>query len=153
MKKYEIEIKTSFINTIFAGIAISIILQVFFHLFGRWDYYYASGCRTYCILKSSHFISFEDYEASPGEVYELFSFYKLKNSFLLSFDSHWTSLGVTAIVSILVLNLIKVVDFKIINKNGSRKKLFNEDPKFYLSILLAFLIIGLFIYNTFYFNK
>ena len=75
MKKYEIEIKTSFINTIFAGIAISIILQAFFHLFGSWSYY-PHGCLLYC-LNSSHFISFDDIQASPSEVYELLSIYKI----------------------------------------------------------------------------
>ena len=150
MKKYEIEIKTSFINTIFAGIAISIILQAFFHLFGSWSYY-PHGCLLYC-LNSSHFISFDDIQASPSEVYELLSIYKIKKSFLLSFDSHWVSLTITSILATIGLNLIKLVDFKIINKDGSKLKITN-DLEVYLSILLIVLIIGIVIYNIFNFNN
>jgi hypothetical protein len=70
-------------------------------------------------------------------------------SFLYSFESHWTLLGGTSILAILLLNLLRFIDFKIVNKDGDKLTFSNDELKFYLSILLTLVLIGAFFYNTF----
>jgi hypothetical protein len=151
MNQYKVELKPAFFYTIFLGIVISLFLQVLLHLFGEWEYYY-HGCMLYC-HSSSHFISFDDYEASPNEISELINFFKLKMSIKYSLDSHFKSFGVTAIISIVLLNILKLIDFKIVNKDGGKIILTNDDLKIYLSIFLILLLIGIFLYNIFHFKN